>query len=318
MEYIILGDPHIKLDNLDKCKILFNQIEQLGTNVICLGDVFDSKSIIRGECLNFLYDTVKNSKLEWIFLVGNHDLFTDETKKYNHSLHTLRNLENVIIIDEPKVIDGIHLVPYYKDCSYFENLVSELPKPHKLLVCHQGFTGFDYGNGLIANSEASLDSVSHFDLVIAGHFHKSQVESNLVYVGTPFSHSFGESNQTKYICKLDTETLKLEWIKTNLPQHKTLSVDLDSYNNLEDAFNIQVDDKNYWRVILIGSQENIGLFPKDNFPGVKFIEKPSAVPARIRVSEEDSNEVKFRTLAEEKGIDSKTIEIGLEILKNVS
>ena len=72
-------------------------------------------------------------------------------------------------------------------------------------------------------------------LFIVGHYHKFQKNENILYLGTPYSHSFGEANQKKYILIVDQD---LDFIETSqfLPQHykiryiaesKKLDIDLD-------------------------------------------------------------------------------------------
>ena len=46
MQFTVMTDPHVQIKNLDKVGELFEIIEELGNNVFCLGDLFNTKQII--------------------------------------------------------------------------------------------------------------------------------------------------------------------------------------------------------------------------------------------------------------------------------
>lgn len=304
----IIGDPHCKPSNLDKIEVLFDMVEDLGNTSVWLGDMLDTKELVRSSCLNTLYRKLSESKLEHYILVGNHDWFNLECK--DHSLVPLRELINVHIVQSPVVTELGLMVPYIHDHNEFKKVMKSHVGKTNVAFVHQGFSGFDYGNGFIAENESDISYIKGYDLVISGHFHKYQKGGNLIYLGTPFSHSFGESNQTKYVGSLNLDTLKLTKYETPFPKHLTVEVDCDKTANL-------VEDKdNYVRIILNGSQESIDRFDKTNhLNNTKFIEKPSSFLNDMIVDETESNEVKFKKWAEAQGIETDTIEIGLTLMK---
>jgi len=310
----IVGDPHAKPDNLEKIRTLFTLVEHRGNTAVWMGDMLDTKEIVRSKCLNLWIELFSKSKLQHYILVGNHDLHSVESKE--HSLYPLGLLKNVHVIDRPQTIHGtnVYAVPYIHDPKEFIKAL-KLQEGHQVLLMHQGITGFDYGNGYIAENEVPLEALSAFELVVSGHFHKFQKEGNLVYIGTPFSHSFGESDQEKFLGVLDLKTLKLKTIPMKFPQHKTFYLNCDS----EKLSSGQHLEPGYSRVILTGSAEAVAAFDRTKYPHVKFIEQPdSEVLAKANVSETWSNEKKFTKWATEiKGLPEDTIKLGLEILKNV-
>jgi DNA repair exonuclease len=320
MKYTVVGDPHLRPDNLAKIGTLFRIIEELGNPVIVLGDTLDTKEVIRGRCLNSLHEQLQASKLKWIFLIGNHCWFNLECKE--HSLEVLKNLPHVTIVDRPTrgFLGDVPtlMLPYIHDLEEFRKEITSWPAA-KVLLMHQGVTGFDYGNGFIAENEIDLKELKKFKRVISGHFHKRQEKGNLVYPGTPFSHSFGESNQKKYLAVLDTDTLELEFGETPFPQHLTVDIDCDRDTTYLLKALIEDQPQHHVRAILHGSQEAINRLDKTQFQGVKFIERPSAgVETEVAVSETDSNEAKFQKWASEiKKLDSDTIQLGVDILREV-
>ena len=304
----VVGDPHAKLSNLDKIETLQEIVEDLGNDVLWLGDRLDTKEVFRSKCLNQWFTYFFGSKLHHYILVGNHDYHNLECK--DHSLRTLMALDNVTIIDEPTETKYGLMVPYIHDHSEFEAIMRKAAMNTAFI--HQGFTGFDYGNGFIAKDESNVKCLDWFESVISGHFHKYQKKGNLTYLGTPFSHSFGESNQTKYIGVFNTQTKKLELLETPFPKHLTVEL------NCEKVSSVKSDPENYLRYVLNGSQEVIDKFDRTNHPaGTKFIEKPTMQSLQLVVDELESNEVKFKKWAEAQNMEEETIDMGLELLSNV-
>ena len=312
MEYTVVGDLHCKPSNLNKVENLFNLVESLNNNVIMLGDTLDTKEIIHGKCLNLVYDKLINSNLNWIFLIGNHCRFN----KYDseHSLRVLESLPNVTIVSSPVTLDDIDFIPYTNN----SNIINHIEQSNaKLGFGHVDIQGFDYGNGVLSKEGLTAETFSKYDLFISGHYHKYQNKQNIIYLGTPFSHSFGESNQTKVVMKINTETLQTEIIPTNFAQHYTITHDCDVTNSIY-AYKDEIDPKNHYRIILTGKQENIDKVNKDILPEVKFIEKPIIETKGLIIDETLDHHSQFEKWAKEKELDETTLKKGLEVLNNVS
>jgi len=308
----IVGDPHAKPDNLDKINKLFDIVEELGNETIWLGDMLDTKEVVRSKCLNTWLDRFKGSSPKHTILVGNHDWHNLECTE--HSLRPLEELTRVRVVDKAMIWPDskIGFMPYFHDFAQFKHTLGFVGGMNIIFI-HQGITGFDYGNGYIAKDEVDLATLKDFPMVISGHFHKYQHKGNLTFLGTPFSHSQGESNQDKFIAVLDTETRQLELIPTPFPKHVTVEYDLSGEPP-------ELQTENYNRVILKGSQEQINLFDKSRWSDVKFIERPdqNGAHSSLVVSETDSNEVKFKKWAEEvKEFDEDTINLGVSIIRSI-
>jgi len=308
MVYTIIGDIHATLKDTDKVNHLFDIIEQIGNPTILLGDLLDNKAIVRAECLNLYYKRFKESKLNFIVLVGNHDLISLDSKE--HSLETLKELKNVTIIDEPQVIDNVFFVPYIHDLVALKSVLAS--NSVDTLMIHQGIVGYDYGNGYKAEEGVVKEQLSSFKRVIAGHFHKYQHEDKLTFLGTPFSKSFGETDQDKFIACYETETQSLELIKSNFPQHKSLNVDCSSPQE------INLVEGDIYRFILNGTQEQINSFPKKEYLNVRFIERPTdEFETSVSIDETVDCVSQFEDWARNiKGVDDETVKIGAEILRS--
>lgn len=313
MIFTLIGDTHAKNDNLDKLDIVFSIAEGLAHPAIWLGDMLDTKSIVQSKCLNYYIKKFSESKLMHYVLVGNHDYHNNECLA--HSLEPLKQLENVIVVDKSYFINkNLLLVPYYHDLEAFKREALSQQDINTVLVAHQGITGFDYGNGYIAENETNSEELTGFKRVLTGHFHKYQQSNNITYIGTPFSHSFGESNQTKYMATYDTTTDELSLIKTGLPQHYTHTFNCDNVDELAATKSFSAND--YHRVILTGKEQNIHKFPKKLYPTVKFVEQPTLENGQSLVDETASPETIFLKWAKDiKKLDDKTINLGLTLIK---
>lgn len=315
----IFGDPHSKKSKIGHIQKAFEIANKLGNDVIWLGDMLDTKEVIRGECLNAYYNQFKASKLHHYVLVGNHDWFNLECK--DHSLEVFKSLPNVEVIDYPTRIRNILFLPYFHDLNKFRKALMEWDGAD-ILVMHQGVTTFDYGNGIIEQNGIKQEELLQegkfpFKLIVSGHFHKYQKSGNLVYMGTPFSDSFGEANQDKFIGVLNPNTCDLELIDSPFPKHVSTTIDMAKGCSLDlDTFR----DGNYHRIILQGSEFDIKQFPKDTLPTVKFVEQVTSSKLKLETSikQDDSNEVKFSKWAKENGLKKKTIDMGLTAMEAFS
>lgn len=306
----MVGDCHAKPDNLEKVDQTITLAESLGNKQgILSGDLLDTKEVIRGRCLNFWLKRLSDSPMKWIVLVGNHDLFNLHSRE--HSLEALKLLPNVTVVDEPmEVVLGTRkcmAFPYIKDTEVLRTHLRNIKCPIPV-IGHFDIKSFDYGNGRISEEGLTIEDFEEFPIVVSGHYHKRSEESNIVYVGTPFSHSFGETDQEKYICEIDTETLELNWIPTKFPRHRTIEVDCTTTKNFE------VEHPSYTRLVLNGPQDAINAFPR--IPSVKYIERPVEIESsNCKLNETQSIEEQFSVWGEMSGLDAETLQLGLQILR---
>lgn len=312
IKYTIIGDPHAKPDNLDKIETLFQIVEDLGNPTIWLGDMLDTKELIRGKCLNAYLRYFQQSKLDHIVLVGNHDLHRLEGSE--HSLEPFKLLKNVKIIDEPVTLilgkTPCRFYPYLHDSERIRRdllLFYTIP-----IFGHFDIQEFDYGNGHISDKGLLFSDCERFPSVISGHYHAYQKRGTVTYLGTPFSHSFGESNQLKYIGIWDAETFQMELIETPFPKHVTLSVTLS-----DTPIPLALDnDLDLMRIVLKGTQEQIDKHPRHE--NVRYIEEPTSLQKASAIRETDSPEVQFVQWAKDiKGYSDELISLGLEVLNDV-
>lgn len=320
MNYLIFGDNHSQISNKAETSKLFEIAEEYGLPTIWLGDLMHQKDIVRAQVLNQLYNNFKKSKLNHILIAGNHDLINLESTE--HSLEPLKGLPNVQIIDRPTSFDNILLVPYtHSD----EKLKAALKSnPAQVLIGHFDLRGLDMGMGHILQKGLTFKDLEPFKLSISGHIHSHFQEKNLTYLGSPFSHSFSECNQDKYIAIFDSETLNLELIPTNdlFPRHLSLDFDLTEatpkhLNQLWSKANPKPED--HVRIVLKGTEEQILKFDRSSYPTtVKWQEKIVELESdAVEITEDISNKAMFLSWSKAKELDQTIVDLGLEILKGV-
>lgn len=312
MKMLLVGDIQLQKSNLIIASELFKLVESYNLPVVWLGDILERRGLIEAKCLNAFFTYLASSKQTHYIVIGNHCLLNLYTAE--HSLESLKAIPNVNIYDKPGQLGNMLFMPYYRDADKFlEDMrlwLTRLPK-NPILLCHQGIKEFTIGSGYTENEAIGLSDVQEFSLVVAGHYHTPKDMANVCYLGSPFSHSFGESNEHKRLGILNTEAAQIEFIPLDIfPKHITINLDLN--NMLE---KIDYNPRDFVRVIATGTQKQIEEFRlKYMFSGVKWIFKPTDQKTTT-ISETLSNEQKWVKWAKEvKKLDDTYIQLGLDLL----
>lgn len=209
MKVLRVGDPHVKVSNLEESRALINFVANVAKfenvdRIEILGDLFHTHAVLRLEiqefwlwALNLLSD-IK----ETVVLVGNHDLSGDYSSSFSAlNVFSLLNKKTLIIVTEPVVLGDIGYVSYVHDNNKFIDLANSVAdKGAKVLVCHQTFQGSKYESGFYAADGIPLGEWSErFTHIISGHIHAEQNFGNVIYPGTARWDSISDANQRKGI-----------------------------------------------------------------------------------------------------------------------
>lgn len=203
--YLLVGDPHVRKDNLEESKKLLLWIkglsEETKSRVIFFGDQHDGHGNVRVEVLEFwdwAYRLFLPHKVS-LTITGNHDMNMECTAS---ALAPNRDITQ-LIDKEPKLTQisrsyGIYAIPYVKSSAQFEQIVSAAPADCRTILCHQEFNGAQYENGFYAPGGVNLSKVPEHILFVSGHIHKSQViPGRVVYIGTPRHLTSSDIGSTK-------------------------------------------------------------------------------------------------------------------------
>src|SRR4051812_35415302 len=98
MKIIRVGDPHVKINNLEDSRKLMDFVLQKANElqpdrIELLGDLFHNHAVVRIEVLNF-WDNVLtqlSNSFQTVVLVGNHDQ-TGDYASQQHALSTLKRI----------------------------------------------------------------------------------------------------------------------------------------------------------------------------------------------------------------------------------
>ena len=201
---LVVGDMHFKMNNVKETKILMETVlssmkELRPDMVVFLGDTLDSFEKVnlqlQTKAINFFKKcAAMEGQPEIYVLIGNHDrcnnqVFLTDEHPFAGLIGAIKNLK---IVDAPKDVyvgeRRMTFCPYVPEDRFFEAL-DKLKKPISadtkidILFAHEDF------------SKIKDDKMKYIKLVISGHIHDYQKVGNVFYPGTPYQHTFGESEQ---------------------------------------------------------------------------------------------------------------------------
>jgi len=188
------NDTVFNQDCADFITWIISEKERVGADTcIFLGDWHTNRHSIHVSTMNYSLDNMERlSKAfdKFYFILGNHDLYYREKRNLT-SVAFGRNLDNLILINEPQVIDDVAFIPW---------LVGEEWKKMKDLKAKYIFGHFELPgymmNAMVEMPDHGTLNASAFttpEYVFSGHFHKRQAKDKVVYIGNPFPHNFADT-----------------------------------------------------------------------------------------------------------------------------
>lgn len=279
MKTCIFSDLHFMLKNreiaLSCLKLIEKECKARQIKFVTfLGDFFNDKSIIRSEVLREAYDFFEKSKLKWILFVGNHDFESTYGDSRHHALEVFERLKNVYIIDKKANLREIYgeectidiwAFPYYHSTEDLIKDLAEVPD-QSIVFCHQGVEGFHFSSGVCQKSQLKKDHFFRFKRVLIGHIHSPQESNNVMYVGSPFTHTFGEAGEKKRILFFDLDTAAYEELLPNLPKHYYQEIILKSEEDLNNV-KIEANKEDFVKLKFFGPKELLTKVNKSLFTG---------------------------------------------------
>lgn len=242
---VLISDIHFNINNLElsseALKHAMRKAHGLDLPLIIAGDLLDTKAIIRGEVANKLLAILLNYPVKPKYvkiLAGNHDLINEKSSE--NSLHFL-NLyrDNIYVVDTPQYDfeSKLTLIPYMSNSEDLIKAKSYID-PKSIVIMHQGFLGASMGDYIQDKSSVSPDLFKDH-IVFSGHYHRHQTIGTITYIGSPFTHTWGEANDGPkgYLVIYDDGTYEREILP--LRKHVKLSLGV---NDLVNSINVNSDD----------------------------------------------------------------------------
>ena len=233
VKFIATSDVHGNLKNLEPFKVVIRRALSEARNRKCPlfigGDLNDTKAVLRSEFVQFLIDSFLEYKdVQVIVLIGNHDL-CNHFSNTDHSLGFLKILPNLTVIDEAQeIFPEWYAIPYHhRNQDILEQLQIAKDKGYRKIFLHQGIMGAKQSEYILDKSSITLEDLKDFDRVFLGHYHSHQTLGMCTYWGSPFTVSFAEANQDKFIWYVEDDgaEIKLVPIRPGARRHLQISWD---------------------------------------------------------------------------------------------
>lgn len=221
MKLMFTADLHIKLGQKNvpidwaknRYKALFEQLSDHYDSVDLVvfgGDIFDRLPTM--DELEIFFDLVSSITTKCIIYSGNHEALKKNTTFLSNLAGVVSRLnKNVRIVDDFETYENIDFIPYNRLKDYHPADVDF----HSDILC-------THVRGEIpphVKPEVPLELFDRWKVVLAGDLHSyDNCQRNILYPGSPVTTSFHRNNVDTGFIILDTETLKHDWIKLNLPQ----------------------------------------------------------------------------------------------------
>ena len=279
LKILCIGDPHFKPDNKDQTELMEQQIVNLiiaerPKLIVLLGDTLHTHERVNLHCLKRAVEFFRSifkvisslgSDHYMYILIGNHDrpnnnvYMTDE-----HPFNSLKEWgPNVIVVDSTYV--GVHedfnfaFVPYVQTGRFNEALLTkDLSSPFpttSAIFAHQEFKGAKM-NSITSNvgDEYPLNN----PICISGHIHDyDELQSNLIYVGTPIQHGFADRND-KSISMFTFEGI-IGGERMYVTEHKRIQLKIPKKLNIkltpEEFMEYKYDETSQVKITLHGDPE---------------------------------------------------------------
>jgi len=231
--------------------------------IIHNGDLFEEKNKIDVPLYNIVWDKFYRYKhdndIKFIFNTGNHEIMNYSR---DSSLSPFKAVGEVI-----NKVTGFFIDTHYLRFIPFgmlnNNNIEVLDDVHgkQILFTHEDMIGLVY-RGSNENIKNRFDPklLVNWNIVFNGHIHDPQKLNNVIIVGAPIRHDFGEcTNQRRFIHYKDGEVIS---IPTDCPDFITID------NLTEDMVEkILKDDYNFYRIVVDPTRVDEKLFQKYNvFP----------------------------------------------------
>lgn len=166
-------------------------------HVVVPGDWHELRSSLSINTMDYSYrgaERLSKLGIPIIIHIGNHDLFHRDTRAVFSTI-MFKHIPNIYLVPEPVVMemrDGPVLFAPFLFSHEYPALVK-----HKEAIAWWGH--FEFKGFVISGYNTKMEhGPEHQDFkgpnrIFSGHFHKRQIQDNIVYIGNPFAMDYSDS-----------------------------------------------------------------------------------------------------------------------------
>lgn len=225
----VLGDTHFGVRNdsvvfMDYSEKFYSEIffpyliKHNIKEIIQTGDFFDRRKYINFLTLQRTYqmfiDRLAELNIKLHMFLGNHDVFYKNTNELNSPGLLLSHIPEVDVYAYPTELFGkIAMVPWITEDNFVSCHGFMSQTKMKICIGHFDIVGFSMYKGMPSIEGLNAADFKKFDLVISGHYHHKSQQGNIVYVGTPFQHTWQDYDDPRGFHILNLDDNSLEFIQ---------------------------------------------------------------------------------------------------------
>lgn len=265
--------------------VFFPELERQNVEtIIDLGDIFERRKYINFNTLNRAkrdyFDHL--TKYNYYLIVGNHDVYYQNTNEINSPRLVLNDYKNIRIIEHsPETLEiggrKILMVPWISSDNVDACMDALEHTNADLCAGHFAINGFEMNMGFLCHDGLDMGVFRNFDLTISGHFHKKSHYNNIHYLGNPFQTTWADYGIAKGFHLYETETGKLEFIQNPYDIYKIIS--FKGYNS---DFDFEAYKDTYVKVMI---PEKINSYEFEKF----MVDLNHVAPLDVKIVEEQKS-----------------------------
>lgn len=272
--FIIFNDSHLKTGNEKEVENAFNYmvdyaVENKIERLIFAGDMFDSRSFQRQECLQTLRRMLKRIDSKGLFLdwfPGNHDKTIYAS--YDSFLDTYEHYPSTRFHRKLSVIEiegvSISLLPFFSDDMLIPML--EEAEGTDILISHFEMAGSTHLGKTSKKTSINQKLLSKWKKTYLGHYHNwHEISKDIVHLPSFIQASFGEDANKGFSVIYDD--LSYEIIKGRFREFKKLSIDIEQLDNakVKEIIEAYSNSEDTIRLEITGDENRLKAFDKTRF-----------------------------------------------------
>jgi len=187
-------------------------------SIVFLGDWFENRATLNILTMHYSYEGAKKLNalgLPVYFIIGNHDLYNRNSRDVFSTVN-FHEFDNFIVISEPVIVPELGVSGALLSPFLFHDEYNSLTQYLHLATWwgHFEFQGFQVtGTGMKMPTGPNADDFAGPKRIFAGHFHKRQIDKNVVYIGNTFPTNFSDADDNERgMMVYDHKSNKIEFI----------------------------------------------------------------------------------------------------------